>query len=212
MGGLAARARKVSIRQRLFDALANRAGLTLTAVYRAPLRRQYPPAPAGLRVALAEREQLTPYLDRPGYDLPAAFVEDALGRGAHCVASWLEGELAAYGWVSYGPTRHLGDVFVHFAPGHRYNFKSYTVSRYRGAHLRGSYGALSALDAAKGVTHSIAFIALGNDASIRAEARNGGVRVGYAGYWEHPFGTWCFASRGARRYGFAFRVGTVSGQ
>ena len=147
---------------------------------------------------------LAPYLDRDGYDLPSAFVDNAAQAGHAVVLTYFRGELAAYGWVSYGATAHLGGWWVDFDPGHRYNYKSLTLPKYRGQHLRGSYGELRQRDATEGATHSIAFIELHDAASIKAEERNGGRRVGYAGCLNWGPLKWSYRSPGARTHGFRF--------
>jgi hypothetical protein len=157
-----------------------------------------------VQVRVANRADLEPYLDRSGYDLSSAFVDNALRSGHVCVFTQFRGELAAYGWVSYHPTAHLCGWWVDFDPGHRYNYKSLTLPEFRGHHLRGSYGVLKERDEAEGVTHSIAFIELHNTASIKAEERNGGRRVGYAGYLNLGRFSWSYRSPGARTYGFRF--------
>ncbi len=180
-------------------------------MFRAPISPRYPAPPKGVATRIADSALLAPYVDRDGYELSQSFTAPALARGEHCVVTLLDGELAAYGWVSYRATPHLHGLWVTFDAGQRYNFKSFTLPAYRGRHLRGSFGALQALDQQQGASHTISFIALHNRASIRAEQRNGGRLAGYAGYWRHPWGAWPFRSAGARRCGFRFyRPGTES--
>jgi hypothetical protein len=178
--------------------------MLIAAVYRAPLKPHRGAPPPGVHVMLAQRADLEPFLDRPDYGLQRAFVDAAFARNDACVATFVDGELAAYGWVSYAAAPHTHEVWVRVGAGHRYNYKSLTLPRYRGRHLRGSFGVLAARDAAEGVTHTLAFIERGNLASERAEQRSGGVRVGQAGF-ARPFGRLlAFRTPGARRFGFEF--------
>lgn len=192
--------------------LARRLGLTVVIVYRTSLERSYGAPPAGVQVQLATAEQLQPYAADEEYELSSDSIAAAFDRGDQCVATYLNGELAAYGWVSYSQAPHYAGLWVRFAEGQRYNYKSFTLPRFRGKHLRGSFGVLAACDTALGVTHTIEFIETHNVASMRAERRNGGRRVGFAGYALLPSGPLTFSSPGAKRYGFAFVKGSPTGQ
>ena len=182
-------------------------GLHIVRIYRAPLKRGSGPPPSGVSVKLATAEDLQPFFDQPGFELTRGFVQEAFERGDACVTTWLNDTLAAYGWVAYrGAAPHVDGLQVRFQNGYRYNYKNLTLPEFRGRHLRGSFGVLRELDEAHGVTHTLAFIAVDNVASIRAEQRSGGVVVGYAGYLRLLRRYFVFRSRGAARYGFAFKA------
>ena len=181
-------------------------GLFVANVYRAELRQYDGHLPADLHVVLAGEQELAPYTQLDEYQLRGTFVQEALARGDACVATYYKGELAAYGWVAYGRAPHVDGIWVRFGPGHRYNYKSLTLPKYRGRHLRGSYGVLAQRDRNEGVTHSIAFIETYNYASMNAEERHGGRKVGFAGYLRIAGRTVVFASPGAKRYGFSFEA------
>jgi hypothetical protein len=179
-------------------------GFFIARIYRAALKPDGGPVPPELRVLLADQQDLAPYADRPGYQMSSAFLEEAWARDDACVATYYQGQLAAYGWVAYHKAPHVDGLWVLFGPGHRYNYKNLTLPQFRGRHLRGSYGVLAQRDQREGVTHSIAFIATHNYASIRAERRNGGRNVGFAGYLKFAGRAVTFSSPGASRYGFSF--------
>ena len=179
-------------------------GLTIAGVYRSPLNKTRPMPPPGVRPQLASPASLQPYLDKPEYELSPAFVAAAFAREDLCVCTYVNNELAAYGWVAYCMAPHLDGIYVRFARGQRYNYKNLTLPKFRGQHIRGSYGVLDERDQAEGVTHSIAFIETHNFASIRAEHRNRGRLVGLAGYFDLLGKRRFFASSGAKQHGFAF--------
>ena len=122
------------------------------------------------------------------------------------MATFVGERLAAFGWVGYSGVPHQRDIWVEFAPGYRYNYKSFTHRDFRGQHLRGSFGALAVRDQAEGTTHSICFVESHNFSSTQAELRTGGTRIGFAGYVRVFGRPRCFHSPGARRAGFRFRT------
>ncbi|MFK7914882.1 MAG: hypothetical protein AB8B93_13275 [Pseudomonadales bacterium] len=189
---------------RVMGWLRRHAGLCLAGVYRAPIKKQFNEPPAELHVSLATAQELQPYAEAGLHQLSVSQVAEAFARGDGCVATYVAGQFAAHGWVAYAAAPHVGGLWVTFGPGQRYNYKSYTLPEFRGRHIRGSYGVLQPLDAQHQVTHTIAFIETYNFASRRAELRNGGVRVGYAGYFRWFGRTVPFRSPGAAKYGFAF--------
>ncbi len=195
----------VRLRSKVWHALARYAGTHVCAVY----RRQLTPSavttpPTGVQVRLGTLEELQSYTGQAEYELSDEFLTRAFANGHAAVLTFYEYELAAYGWISYGRTRHLHGWSVEFNKEHRYNYKNLTLPAYRGKRLRGSFGVLNARDAQEGVTHSIAFIDLHNYASIRAEQRNGGARVGFAGFVDLGAWHWAFRSPGAKRVGLRF--------
>ncbi len=192
------------MRERVKRSLRTHFDWLLAGIYRAPLKRTRKREPPGVTAKLATFDDLLPYVDVPDWHLQRDFVKAALARGDLCVLGYLHGELATYGWVSYAVAPHKGTIWVKIGAGHRYNYKAFTAMAFRGRHLRGSYGLLAERDRQEGVTHSLSFIDVNNTASIKSELRNGGRRIGYAGY-VRCFGLFVpFATPKARRHGFGF--------
>ena len=181
-------------------------GLFIAHVYRAELKSYDGHVPPELNVILATPTDLAPYIQLREYQLGRSFVQHAWARGDACVATYYNGQLAAYGWVAYDQAPHVDGMWVRFGPGHRYNYKSLTLPEYRGRHLRGSYGVLAQRDRDEEVTHSIAFIETHNYASISAEKRHGGQKIGFAGYLQITGRIFVFSSPGAKRFGFTFEA------
>ncbi len=184
-----------------------RLGITIVAVYTTSLSnptRVNRKSPLNVRTELGEKATLEKIWHNPEYDLDPKLAQAALARGDLCVVTYVGKVIAAYGWVAYDQAPHTNHIWVQFGPGLRYNYKSFTLPEFRGRRIRGSYGALDTPDAARGITHSIEFISPRNTASRRAEARNGGQQIGWAGYWTLGKRTFCFASTGARCLGFRF--------
>lgn len=195
-------ARRVQFR--LLKLLSRCPGLLLVGVYRSPLKAHSGRPPSGVRVSLAKPLELLPYAQRPEYDLSAKFLHEAAERDDVCVVTHIANELVAYGWVAYGTAPHVDGISVRFARGHRYSYKALTLPAFRGRQLRGSFGVLADRDTLEEVTHSLCFIDVNNTASMRAEHRNGGRLVGYAGYVRLAGAMAAFRSPGAKRFGFAF--------
>lgn len=160
--------------------------------------------PDSVRTQLASREVIDPYLQDPSYNLRKRWVVDSFARGDVCVATFVDDRLAAYGWVAYKPVPHAGQIWIDFDSGHRYTTSSFTHPDFRGRHIRGSFGALDALDREHAVTHSLSAINTHNFASLRADARTGAKIVGFAGYFEVFGRVFAFRSPGAKKYGFRF--------
>lgn len=180
-------------------------GVFFVGVFQKTLRSADQP-PEGVTVRIADQPLLEPYARNNEYTLPPSFLDSAFARGDECVATFVGERLAAFGWVSYCGVPHQGNIWVEYAEGYRYNYRSFTHPDFRGQHLRGSFGVLTERDQAEGVTHSICFIESHNFASTQAELRNRGTRIGFAGYVRNFGRPRCFRSPGARRAGFRFRV------
>ncbi|MGI9325127.1 MAG: hypothetical protein ACR2PZ_07900, partial [Pseudomonadales bacterium] len=144
-------------------------GMTVTGIYRAPLKKPGKSPPESVRASLASAADLAPFVGKRGYELSPEFVASAFARDDLCVATYVDGAFAAYGWVAYRTAPHVDGVWVQFAAGQRYNYKNLTLPEYRGRHIRGSFGVLQTRDQYECVTHSLAFIETHNYASIRAE-------------------------------------------
>jgi GNAT superfamily N-acetyltransferase len=87
----------------------------------------------------ARRESAAPVAAAMGLDgpAPARYRFDA---GRRCFAAWVEGGIAAYGWVSWG-SEYIGELErpIHLPPGEAYVWDCATLPPFR---RRGLYGAL----------------------------------------------------------------------
>jgi GNAT superfamily N-acetyltransferase len=74
-----------------------------------------------------------------GYDASAEFIQ-RFETGRRCYGAWVEGQLAAFGWVSYDD-EHIGELNlrIKLLPGEVYVWDCATASRFRG---NGLYSAL----------------------------------------------------------------------
>lgn len=170
-------------------------------------RRELGPAtsaPEAVRTEIASYQTLEPCLGIPEYHLREEVVSGHFARGDVCVATFLGDQLASYSWVRYRPVEAPGKAWPEFGPEHRYTVWGFTHPDFRGRHIRGSFGALDALDRKHAVTHSINYIDTHNFSSLKAEARHGGETVGLAGYFRLFGRIVTFRSPGAKKYGFRF--------
>jgi hypothetical protein len=81
------------------------------------------------------RQRLLSYADKPEYELPGAFVSDALEKGDECHAILYGDDLASYGWYSLKPTLINDELRLHFNSSYVYMYKGFTLSSYRGQRL-----------------------------------------------------------------------------
>lgn len=173
-------------------------------VFRGSIVKDNRTRPDDLEVHLATQAELMEIAQEPSWNMSPEFVVEATARGDVCVVSYLKGQLVSYGWVAYGPTPHVRGVLVSFGDNLRYSYKAFTAHHFRGRHLRGSYGVLQSMDIDRGVSHSISFIDFRNKASQRAEIRNGGTSLGYAGYLRIGPLFLSYSTPGPKKYGFKF--------
>ena len=92
-----------------------------------------PHLPATLMRAGPEAAQ--PLAGLMGLDNPAAVLQ-RFASGRRCYAAWVEGTLAAYGWVSFGE-EEIGEMRlrIRLAPGEAYIWDCATAPAYRRRHL-----------------------------------------------------------------------------
>src|SRR5262249_41730315 len=76
-----------------------------------------------LRYVKLDRQTLLSYADKPEYELPEAFVSDALEKGDECHAILHGDDLASYGWYSVKPTLINDELWLHFNPSYVYMYK-----------------------------------------------------------------------------------------
>lgn len=180
-------------------------GLTLVRVGQTPAGRAPKCPPPGVETTLVRavdvREIAREYSD---LEVSPDFLDRAERDGYQCCLTRLNGEVTGYGWVARGRCLHTPAVDVLIGSGQRYSFKAYTRPKFRGQHLRGSFGALDRFDAEHGIAQSVFFIETHNVASIRASRRNGSLFCGYAGYLELFGRVWTFRTGGAKRIDFSF--------
>ena len=87
------------------------------------------------RCVKLDKQTLLSYADKPAYELPEAFVSDALEKGDECHAILHGDDLASYGWYSVKPTLINDELRLHFNPSYVYMYKGFTLSAYRGQRL-----------------------------------------------------------------------------
>ncbi|MGE5334129.1 MAG: GNAT family N-acetyltransferase [Nitrososphaerota archaeon] len=68
--------------------------------------------------------------------LDSTAVRQRFSRGRRCFAAWVDGAIAAYGWVSRG-VESIGELerTFHMSPDEAYIWDCATLPRYRGQHL-----------------------------------------------------------------------------
>ena len=154
---------------------------------------------------LADRRELLPHCADPNLKLSTNFVCAALARGDICVAAFDGARLVAYEWVAFGPTPHIGGVWVEFDKTARYGYKQFVLPQYRGQRIAAALATHSdGWCKRRGRSHAVSFIDLDNEASWHASLRVGNETVGYAGYVT-IFGVFIsFRTAGARQAGFRF--------
>lgn len=163
----------------------------------------------GLRYgALAEAEALAWCADAE-LELSEASVRAAYARGDICVGARENGAPVGYLWYAYGPTPHIGEVWIDCGPRARYSYKAFVRPSHRGRGIAPElYRQAYWIAPLRARTATLLAIDLGNDASLRASLRAGRRVVGYAGFLMRG-GRLVFAWRspGAKKYGFRFFSG-----
>jgi hypothetical protein len=146
----------------------------------------------------------------PELEMSETFVRRALAKGDACEAVLYKDQIVSYSWVAFTPTHDSEGVYVDFGDSDRYGYKGLTLEEFRGQHLRRYYKRFSdAHCIARGRTHSIAFVDVGNHASIRSTTAMGSRRIGFAGYLKRGPLFIPFRTLGVRRRGFRFFVPRV---
>jgi GNAT superfamily N-acetyltransferase len=97
-------------------------------------------AEANLAPALASIRELE--AGRQAAQQARAEFEQRYRTGRRCYTAWVEGQIAAYGWISFDDER-IGELNlrIRLLPGEAYIWDCFTASQYRGNHL---YSALLA--------------------------------------------------------------------
>ena len=98
-------------------------------------RPEFTVPPPGLTAGFVDRRVLDRLTSDATYELPSAFVDDALGKGDECYAIAAGARVVAYGWYAHTPTRLDDDLRVCFDSAYVYMYKGLTLDAYRGRRL-----------------------------------------------------------------------------
>ncbi|MEO8718459.1 MAG: hypothetical protein ABI423_09605 [Burkholderiales bacterium] len=155
-------------------------------------------------------DELLEQATRPELDMTEEFIREAIGKGDFCTATLVDGKIVSYGWSAFTRTQYeLDGVDIVFPSGYRYGYRAFTVPEFRGRRLR--YGAMPLRDsycAERGCTQSLAYIRIGNFASLKTVPRLGITRIGFALLYKNGPRFISWHSPGVKRIGlrFALRV------
>jgi hypothetical protein len=192
--------------RRLFSGL----GLHVCGIYSKELKASTDPLPEipGLSFQLFDKtdaELLIARVRHPELDLSEQFIHRALAKGDVCAAILCNDEVVSYIWLAFTPTHDTDGVYITFREGDLYCYKALTLPEFRGRRLPRLLGILTdRYCVTRGCTHTIAYIDIHNQVSIRAVAAQGGCRIGFAGYLKRGPIFVSFRTQGVRRCGFRF--------
>lgn len=141
----------------------------------------------------------------------------AFARGDHCVANFDNGTIVAYSFSSSLPTRVEKGVEFFFPEWCIYGYAANTVPAYRGMRLsmdRWRVGREFANKKHGHIPRSIYYYNVSNSASLKSDKADGieSIRLGYSLYVRWRDHTYCWNSRGARRFGVGFRALRAGGE
>lgn len=199
-----------TIRRKMVERLDQMAGLRVFGIYCRPIvapAKQESTA-SGFHVRLfrqGEEQELLACAKHPELELSAKFVHTALGKGDVCAAVLRDGQIVAFNWSAFSPTRVRDAVHVDFDERYRYGYFAFTLPEYRGRHLlRLVTWQRDRYSLEHGRTRSIAYISIDNESSMRMTAALGSQRVGFAGYLKKGSVFLPFRTNGVREHGFRF--------
>ncbi|MFO1217395.1 MAG: hypothetical protein U1E89_03315 [Burkholderiaceae bacterium] len=199
-----------TVRRKMVERLEQMLGLRIFGIYCRPIATPAPQEPVvpGFQARLFHRgdeQELLACALRPELELNAEFVRAALGKGDVCAAVLQNGQIVAFNWSAFTPTRVRGDVHVAFDDRYRYGYFAFTLPEYRGRHLPRMVAWQRDRYCLKlGRTRSIAYISIDNLSSIRQATALGSRRVGFAGYLKKGSVFRSFRTDGVREHGFRF--------
>ncbi len=152
----------------------------LRAMYITAARPEFTEAPPGLTPGFVDRTVLDRMTPDAAYELPSAFVDDALDKGDECYAIAAGDRVVAYGWYAHTPTSLNDDLRVHFDSAYVYMYKGLTVDGYRGQRLHAvaKTRALSAYRA-RGFKGLVQCVDVDNLRSLKSAYRMGYVDFGW---------------------------------
>lgn len=163
--------------------------------------------PANYRGLFLSEAMLQHYATDPRNEMPADFLEKALGKGDECYGIFDGERLISYGWYSRKPTGiEPEELSLHFDPAYVYMYKGFTHEDYRGQRLH-AIGMNLALQhyLAEGSKGLVSYVESGNFDSLKSCYRLGYVDAGSI-YLVRLFGRYrSFASSGCRPYALALR-------
>jgi GNAT superfamily N-acetyltransferase len=186
--------------------LSRYAGVYLSRVVVRPLAAfEATRAIGGIRCRLAKERELLCWCDDPALELTEEQIHAACARGDLCVGAYDGERLVGYEWLGFGPTPHVGRLWVQFSPGDCYMYKKFVLPAYRGngiaALLDAKADEIAALSERERI---VCFIDVQNAASWRSAKRRLCWVAGYIGYIALFGLSIPFRTGGAMREGFRF--------
>lgn len=164
--------------------LSRHGGIYLSRVVVRPLVAfEAAPAAGEIRCRLTKERELLCWCVDPALELTEKQVRDACARGDLCIGAYDGGRLIGYEWLGFGPTPHVGRLWVHFRPGDCYMYKKFVLPAHRGhgiaALLDAKADEIAALHERERI---VCFIDVQNAASWRSAKRRLCWVAGYIGY------------------------------
>lgn len=141
------------------------------------------------------------------YDLEAAMAERIDVRGDLCLAAFVQGALASYGWLAFEhiEPEHHGGVAMAFPAHVAYIYKTFTVPAFRGHHLlAGLLEMAIPILAERGTCCLVANVPWTNWSSVHAFRRLGFVEIGLLVSFRLGRLFAYFPPRRAGKYGLSF--------
>ncbi len=152
-----------------------------------------------------EAEALIACSRHPELDLSETFIRCAIDKGDVCAAIICNDTVISYLWLAFSPTHDMSGVHIRFRETDLYCYKALTLPEFRGRRLPRILSVLSDCYCLKrGSTHTIGYIDIHNQPSIRAVTTQGALRFGFAGYFKCGSIFIAFRTKGVRQRGFHF--------
>jgi len=186
--------------------LSRHAGICLSRVVVRPLAVFGATCVHGeVRCRLVKERELLCWCVDAALELTAAQVRAAFARGDLCIGAYDGERLVGYEWLGFGPTPHVGGLWVQFSPHDCYMYKKFVLPAYRG------HGIANLLDfkadeiaALYERERIICVIDLQNWASWRSAKRGLSWAAGYIGFIALFGLSIPFRTAGTTREGFRF--------
>lgn len=143
--------------------------------------------------------------DWPKGALETEFIDAALARGDLCIAAFAGEKLLAMVWRSFSVAPHSDLVDIHVEKPYWYTYKMMTLPQARGTGLGGLLTVVcDRLCQDSGCVGGVGFVETHNYSSLRANAKVGAKRVGYAGIVQVCGKAYPFRTSGVRPFTFQF--------
>lgn len=159
--------------------------------------------PAPYLATFLDEKDLREHGRNPDNELPARFLDEALGKGDQCLGILVGDTLAAYGWYAFGATRiHPRDLVLRVSSRYVYMYKGFTHPAHRGQRLY-AIGMTLALQhyQARGYAGMVSYAESNNFRAIHSTRRMGYEALGAVAVLR-LFGVYVTrASPGCRRLG-----------